>query len=191
MSNSIKNLPTTLEFQGIQISSPVEEGHLMIPVRTICKIIDVAFQKQDSWLKAHPFYCQLYTPRVTVGADNKARMMNCLSILDIDGWLNSIGNKGRKEGSIEKQYALLAWLREEKLKFYKSIDLFMEENQYELELISKKSRLVDELIDAKSVVSEINKEIKKIDRTIDDVREKRFTGQTALPFPDNKNQEEE
>lgn len=71
----------------------------MIPIRTVCQIIDVDFANQDGWLKKHPIYAQLYTPRTTVGADNKERPMNCLSFFDTFGWLNSITQKGRKPGT--------------------------------------------------------------------------------------------
>lgn len=176
--------PVDLDFQGYTITCPIEDGHRMIPVRTVCEIIDVNFQSQDSWLKQHDFFSQLYRPSTTVGSDNKQRKMNCLSIFDIDGWLHSIGEKNRKPGSVEKQYAFLAWLREQKLQLYKSIDLFMQENRYELDLIEEKVKALDELEDAQSQVKTIKDRIRKINSSIEEVRAKRFTGQTALPFPE-------
>lgn len=172
--------PIELEFNDFTLTCPIEEGHRMVPVRTVCEIIDVDFKRQDSWLKQHPFFTQLYNPRTTVAADNKQRIMNCLSIFDIDGWLHSIGSKNRKPDSIEKQYAFLAWLREKKMELYKSIDLFMEENKYELELIELKESALNELEEAQGEVKKIKDQLKKINKSIDDVREKRFTGQTAL-----------
>ena len=174
-----------LDFNGVILTCPIEEGHRMIPVRTICQIIDVDFKRQDNWLKEHPFFAQLYNLTPTTGADNKQYQMRCLSLFDVDGWLHSIGAKGRKPGSMEKQYAFLAWLREQKLKLYKSIDVFMQENRYELGLIEQKSDLVDQLHTAQDTVKTIKATIKKVDATIADVREKRYTGQTALPFPEN------
>ena len=168
------------------LSCPLEEGHRMMPVKTVCQIIDVDFSRQDSWLKSHQFYSQLYKLTYTVGADGKERKMNCLSIFDIDGWVNSIGPQNRSEESIQKQYLFLAWLRERKLELYKSIDLFMQENRYELELIEMKERTLDELEAARDNVKELQKKYKQISTTIEDVRAKRYTGQTALPFPDSE-----
>ena len=184
MENSPVNIqPVELTFEGITLSSPIEEGHRMIPVRTVCEIINVDFRSQDSWLKQHAFFAQLYRPSTTVGADNKQRSMNCLSIFDIDGWLHSIGNKNRKPGSVDRQYTFLAWLREKKMELYKSIDLFMQENRYELELIEQKETVLNQLEEAQGQVKSIKDNLKQINTSIEEVRAKRYTGQTALPFP--------
>jgi hypothetical protein len=176
--------PVELTFQDISFSCPIEEGHRMIPVKTVCQIIDVDFKSQDTWLKQHPFFSQLYRPSTTVGADNKTRTMNCLSIFDIDGWLHSIGLKNRKDGSVEKQYQFLAWLRAQKLSLYKSIDLFVKENEYELKLVQSKEDALMELENAQDNIKSIKKRINTINHSIEEVRSKRFTGQTALPFPE-------
>jgi len=181
--DSTKNLPVVLSFQDVEISCPIENGHRMIPIKTICSIIDVDFKSEDTWLKEHSFFSQLYRLSPTVGADGKQREMNCLSIFDVDGWLHSITLKGRKPGSVDKQYAFLTWLREKKLELYKSIELFIEENRYELELIEKKGRLVDALEECQDKTKELRNELKKVNGSIEDVRRLRYTGQTALPFP--------
>lgn len=183
MSTNHELQPVELEFQEFRLTCPLEEGHRMVPIKTICDIIDVDFKSQDSWLKSHPFFSQLYRPSTTVGADNKSRTMNCLSIFDVDGWLHSISAKGRRDGSIEKQYAFLAWLREKKMELYKSIDLFMQENRYELDLIEQKENTLNEMEMKQMELKEVKDRLKKINTAIEDVRSKRFTGQTALPFP--------
>lgn len=159
----------------------------MVPVKTVCQIIDVDFKSQDNWLKDHPFFGQLYRLSTTTGADGKQYSMRCLSIFDLDGWIHSIGMRGRKEGSAERQYAFLAWLRERKLDLYKSIELFAKENTYELELIKMKEKTLDELEAAQENVKELKKKYNQISDTIEDVRAKRYTGQTALPFPEDEN----
>src|SRR3990167_7697708 len=166
--------PIEIEFQGVKLSSPLENGHRMIPVRTVCEIIEVDFKTQDSWLKEHPFFAQLYRPSPTVGADNKDRTMNCLSIFDVDGWLHSIQAKGRKPGSVEKQYAFLAWLREQKLAMYKSIEEFINENKYELQLLDDKSKKLTEIETAQDTLREAKKELATINSTIEQVRSGRF-----------------
>ena len=174
----------SLEFQGTEISCPLENGHRMVPVKTICKIIDVDYPTQDSWLKSHQYYSQLYRLAYTVGGDSKQREMNCLPVFDILSWLSSISENNRKEGSAAKQYAFMAWLREEMLSMYKLIEVFQEENNYELSLINQKSALVEKQQEAARELSEIKKQLKQVDDSIEQVRALRYTGQTALPFPE-------
>jgi hypothetical protein len=178
--------PLELQFEDIKITCPLEEGHRMVPVKTVCQIIGVDYNRQDSWLKSHQFYAQLYKLTYTVGADGKRREMNCLSIFDIDGWISSIGSQNRSKGSIDKQYLFLAWLREQKLNMYKSIDLFMQENKYELELIEAKEDLLNKLEETNEALKSYKKGLKQINESIEEVRAKRFTGQTALPFPEDE-----
>lgn len=174
----------TLDYQGTEISCPIEDGHRMVPIKTVCEIIDVQFKSQDSWLKEHPFYSQLYRLSGVVAADFKVRDMNCLPVFDVLSWLASVQNKHRRQESVEKQYAFMAWLRSEMLSMYKLIEVFQSENEYELSLITRKSELIDQQSELSTQMSDIKKQMKKIDSTLQDVREKRFTGQTALPFPE-------
>lgn len=179
--------PITLTFQEVNLTCPLENGHRMMPVKTICQIIDVDFQTQDNWLKKHEFFGQLYRLAYTTGADGKQYEMRCLSIFDVGYWLGSISFSNRRPGSIEKQNAFLAWLREKTLQLYKSIEAFMQENARELELIQRKSDLIDELSELKNQEKKVKEEIKKVDHSIEDVREKRYIGQPPLPFPHNEN----
>jgi hypothetical protein len=180
----MKNLDLkTFEFAGVTIDCPVEDGHRMMPVKTICDIIDVQFKTQDSWLKGHNYFNQLYRLAGVVAADKKVREMNCLSVFDVLSWLSSITGNNRRPGSIEKQYAFMAWLREEMLAMYKLIEVFQVENEYELQLIQQKSDLLDQQSEMATQISQIKKQIKNIDNSLHEVREKRFTGQTAIPFP--------
>lgn len=172
-----------LNFNELIIPCPIEEGHRMIPVKTVCTVIDVNFKDQDSWLKKHPYYSQLYRLNGVVAADNKERPMNCLPIFDVLSWLSSISDNKRREGSLEKQYAFMTWLRAQMMEMYKLIEVFQEENKYELELITAKSDLLEQMEEATQNVNDIKKKIKQIDTSIEEVRAKRFTGQTALPFP--------
>jgi len=183
-SNPVEMVPVELEFDNIKLSCPIEAGHRMIPVRTICLIIDVDFARQDSWLKKHPIYGQLYKPMPTVAADNKERTMNCLSFFDAYGWLNSIGEKDRKPGSFEKQTLFLAWLRERIMEFYKAVDVWRQENRYELELVEQKEAVLNEIELASNNLKEAKKRLSTINSSIEEVRSKRFTGQTALAFPE-------
>jgi hypothetical protein len=185
------NLPAIpaleLSYGDITLTCPLENGHRMVPVRRVCEIIDVDFKSQDNWLKSHQIYSQLYRLIPTTGADKKTYEMSCLSFFDLFGWLNSIGEKNRKPDSSEKQLMFMAWLRERHMEVYKAIDVFMQENKYELELIEEKERMLNELEAANDTVKEVKKRLQSVNRTIDDIREKRFTGQTALPFPENNN----
>ncbi len=189
MENNSDSLPAIapleLAYGEITLTCPIENGHRMVPVRTVCQIIDVDFARQDSWLKSHPIYCQLYNPLPTVALDNKERTMNCLSFFDLFGWLNSIGNAtDRKPGSVEKQMTFMAWLRERHMEIYKAIDVWRQENKYELQLLEDKERALTELETANETVKEVKKRLALLNTTIEDIRAKRFTGQTALPFPE-------
>jgi len=175
--------PLEIEFQGVKLSCPLENGHRMIPVKTICNIIDVDYKSQDNWLKEHPFFAQLYRPSTTTGADGKQYSMSCLSVFDVDGWLHSLQMKGRKPGSVEKQYLFLAWLREQKLAMYKSIEEYISENAYELKLMEDKSKKLTEIETAQETLREAKKELATINTTIEEVRAGRFKGQYELAFP--------
>ncbi len=183
MTNIVNNNLIELDFEGINIACPLQEGHRMVPVKTVCQIIDVDFVKQNNWLKKHEYFAQLYNLGYTTGADGKQYEMRCLPMFDLLSWLSSITDNQRKEGSKEKQFAFMAWLRNEMLSMYKLIEVFQEENKYELDLIEEKYRLVDELDGFSKEVSRIKNHLKKIDSSLEEVRSKRFTGQTALPFP--------
>ena len=157
----------------------------MIPVKTICTIIDVQFKDQDGWLKNHPYYSQLYRMSGMVAADNKVRQMNCLPIFDVLSWLSSIAERNRSKESIEKQHAFMLWLRTQMLDMYKLVEIFREENKYELEAIAVKSKRVEDYHEHLRQASEAKKAIKRYDSILEDIRTKRFTGQTALPFPES------
>lgn len=176
--------PLELAYGEITLTCPIENGHRMVPVRRVCDIIDVDFKSQDSWLKKHPIYSQLYNPSTTVGADNKERTMNCLSFFDLFGWLNSIGEKDRKPGSFDKQMTFMAWLRERHMEIYKAVDVWQQENKYELQLLDEKARKLAEIESAQELLREAKKALATLNATIEEVRAKRFTGQTALPFPE-------
>jgi len=172
-----------LDYQGTEIPCPIEEGHRMVPVKTVCQIIDVDFQNQDNWLKKHKIFNQLYTLEYTTGADGKRYEMRCLPMFDLFAWLTSISENKRRAGSVDKQYAFMAWLRNEMLSMYKLIEVFHEENKFELELITKKADTVDLIASKNDELKELKSSLRKIDASLEEVREKRFTGQTALPFP--------
>lgn len=173
-----------LHYEKHTISCPLEDGVRMIPVKTICKIIDVQFKNQDSWLKKHPFFSQLYLLAGVVGADNKRRKMNCLPLLAVNTWVASISETHRKQESIDKQNALIAFLYHETNRLHKSIDVFMQENKYELELIELKESLNEQITEVKQTMKRLQEEEKKVNQTLKDIRVNRFTGQTALQFPE-------
>lgn len=95
-----------LNYEGLEIPCPIEQGHRMVPVRHVCDALQVVFHNQDSWLKEHPYFSQLYTITYTVDAQNKQRKMNCLPMIDLLAWVSSITIRNRSEESIARQYAL-------------------------------------------------------------------------------------
>ncbi len=172
--------PLELLFQDIQLTCPLANGHRMIPIRTVCQIIDVDFARQDSWLKSHPIYGQLYNPMPTVAGDKKERTMNCLSFFDTFGWLNSITQKGRKAGSFEKQQLFMVWLREQIMQLYKAIEQVQAENAYERELLAKKREKLEEFEQLQSDMKNLKKEIAQIDETLEQINVDKMTGQISM-----------
>lgn len=178
--------PTELTFEETKLTCPIEDGHRMVPVKTVCAILDVDYQTQDNWLKGHVLFSQLYRISYTTGADSKTYQMSCLSIFDLYAWVASISDRNRRPGSLERQYRFMAWLREKMLDTYKSIDVWIQENKYESQLLELKERTETQLFEAMQTVKELKGKVKEIDTTIEDIRLNRFTGQTALPFPEDK-----
>ena len=172
--------PVLLKFGGVEITCPLINGHRMVPIKAVCEAIGVSFSAQDNWLKKHQYFAQLYKITYTTGADGKTYQMRCLSIFDIDGWVHSIGIRNRNEDSIQRQYEFLAWLREQKLELYKSIDQIKQENYRELELEKEKNETLHELLEIKTREKSVKERIKRLDTAIDEIRKYRFTGQTAL-----------
>lgn len=178
--------PYEVSFQDFKLTCPIEEGHRLLPIKQVCEILDVDYQTQDSWIKQHSFFSQLYRLSYIVAADNKRREMNCMSFFDTYAWACSIDARNRREGSIEKQTMFLSWLREQMMSFYKSVDVFIQENKYEAQLEQMKDEVENQLIESQNQVRLLKHKLKEIDTTIDDIRHNRFTGQTALPFPESK-----
>lgn len=79
----------------------------------------------------------------------------------------------------------MTWLREKMMDFYKSVDVWIQENKYEQQLIELKEQTEEQLLMAKQTVKELSGKLKEIEVTIEDIRLHRFTGQTALPFPED------
>jgi hypothetical protein len=182
--NALTIAPAELTFEEVRISCPIENGHRMIPVKTICTILDVQFKNQDSWLKEHPVFSQLYLLEGVVAADNKVRSMNCLPIFDLYAWVASISLNKREPESVRRQHRFMAWLREKMIDTYKSIDVWIQENKYEQQLLELKDQTEEQLLNAKKVVKELKGRMDEIHNTIEDIRAKRFSGQTALQFPE-------
>lgn len=180
MSNNSKLPPVKLKFNNKIIECPINEGHPMFPVRTICKLIDVDFKRQDSWLKKHPFLSQLYNPTPTVGADNKVRTMNCLPFFGLISWLGAIGGRDRKQLSIDKQNFFLTWLYQQFSFLYKTKQEFEAENRYEIELMHKKEELLNKIESAQSEVGQLKKELRTVNGGIEEVRTNRWKGQLDL-----------
>lgn len=175
--------PVELTFNDTKLTCPIQDGHLMIPLKTVCEIIDVQFKVQDSWLKKHPFFSQLYRLDGTVGADKKQRKMNCLSIFDLYSWLSSISDNKRRKGSIDKQYAFMTFIREKMIEGYQSVQHVKKANEHELKLVSLKEQTEEELLKAKTVVKELQSKVKDIDKSIEEIRVNRITGQVSMNFP--------
>lgn len=180
--NNLPEIPETVElnFKGFPLTCPFKNGHRILPVKTVCQIIDVDYQKQDSWLKAHPIFGQLYTLEVYSSADSKQRKMNCLSFFDAFGWLNSLQKKNRKEGSYEKQLAFIAWIREQIMSIYKDVDHLKFENEREVSMREEKAKKEEELLEIKNKEKLLKQEIKDLADGIEQLIINKYNGQIEM-----------
>lgn len=172
-----------LDYQGNNLPVVTSEGHKMIPVRTVCEIIGVQYKVQDSWLKNHPFYAQLYRLDGVVAADGKVRQMNCLPIFDTLSWLSSITSNKRKEGSADVQYQFMTWLRGKMLEFYHSVDALMVAHREEVSLLKQLNEAQGKLLEYKDLVADQKKEVTKIQNSIAIIQDSKLKTQLRLDFP--------
>lgn len=184
MSNlaPVKLTELILDYQGISLPCPFREGHRMVPVKTVCQIIGIDFQTQDSWLKKHEIFAQLYSTSYTVGADNKRRAMNCLPMFDLYAWLSSVTDRNRDGESVKKQYTFMAWLRTQMVESYKSVEVSQEEHKYEHQLVNALADIEEQMLLNKEEGNQLKKKWQATKQSLEDVRINRLTGQTALPF---------
>lgn len=169
-----------LSYGNVTLSCPVENGHKMISIKRICELIDVKYENQDSWLKNHQYFAQLYLLEGVVAADGKQRKMNCMSIIDVMTWLAHIKDDKRKPGSLEKQWQLMAWLREQFIEGYKSVEKVAQERAYELEVLQKKEELEDRLLTIDREKKELKKELGEVNENLEKLRYDDVTGQLKL-----------
>lgn len=169
------NLPENFELKR-------EKNDYLVPVRTICELIDIDFQTQDNWLKKHKIYAQSYRLAYTTGADGKSYQMSCIGLFDAFSWLMGISNNNRKEGSFEKQMQLSSFLRNQFIRLYKSIELLQEENEREIQLRNKIEDTEELILKLSSELKEAKKERITYEKSLEDLRVNKYTGQTELSF---------
>lgn len=181
MSNELQLLE--FDYQGTKLSCPLQQGMRMIPVRPVCELIDINFQNQDKWLKSNPLFNMVYKKVNVKRSDNNNHPMNCLSILDMFGWLNHISNSNnRKEGSYEKQLQLLFWLRELHLGRYKELDVIKEDNEREILLEEKIEDIQIQRADLKRALKELDKEEKDAKQALEELRINKRSNQIEINF---------
>lgn len=175
-----------MTFENVAIPCPVQEGHKMIPVKIVCQILDVGPEKQDLFLKEHPFFSQLYKTAQAVASDGKQREMRCLSMFDLYAWVASISTHSRSEQSLKRQYHFLAWIREKMLTAYKSTEAYIQEADYERKLVELKDKTEEEIQEHLRIIADLKKKTKEIEKSIEEIRYNRMTGQISISFPEQK-----
>lgn len=183
--NEIANVQE-MTFENVAIPCPVQEGHKMIPVRAVCQILDVDPDNQDVILREHPFFSQLYKPAQALTSDGKQREMKCLSMFDLYAWVSSISIRNRSEQSMQRQYLFLAWIREKMLGAYKSTEAYIQEADYERKLVELKDKTEEEIQEHQRIIADLKKKTKEIEKSIEEIRYNRMTGQISMSFPEQK-----
>lgn len=170
----------TLDYEGTAIPCPIEHGHRMVPVKAVCEALQVQFKNQDSWLKEHPYYGQLYLLSGVVAADNKVRKMNCLPMIDLLGWVSSIATRNRSEESIARQYAFMAYFRQKLLQEYQQVTVLEQSLDQERELLNA-NKAEEEIIQGiEAELKARRKSIKEREKRIEQIRVNRVTGQIEM-----------
>lgn len=175
-------LPLVLDYEGTEISCPIGENTVMVPINTICKIIEVKFDRQHEWLKEHRNFSKLYRQFEVVTADGKKREAYCLSMLDALVWLSSINSKNRRVESIEKQDAFFWYFREQYLLNHKNLQGLKKEYERELQLIKQQEETETSILNLNNKLKEKKAELKQIVSSLEEVRINKFTGQISMPF---------
>lgn len=184
MSNELQIV--SLRYEDQKVDATYSQGHLMIPIKTVCELIDVNYKTQDSWLKKHKILSNYLGSAPLVASDNKPRDMNCLPLLQAGLWVAGISNKNRKEGSIEKQNEFVRWVIHQHDTLYKSIQKFIEDNKYEHAVIDEITSLVDAIQEDERELKSKKNRLKKARASLDEIRLNMYKGQQELPFDENK-----
>jgi hypothetical protein len=169
-----------IEFKGIQLPTPIIGGHRVVPIKTICELIDVNIKSQIDWIKTHPVFSKLGGLHPLTGADGKTYEMYSLPMIDAYSWLSSISLKNRKEGSEEKQYAFMAWFRDQMVQQYQVVELIEQSLESERELIRLNEQELLEIKDIESDLKRRKEVIKSRQKRVDAIRHNRVTGQIEM-----------
>lgn len=169
-----------IEFQGTKLPAPLIGGHRYVPIKTICEMIDVNVKDQSNWIKKHPVFGQLGGIYPLTGADGKTYKMYALPMLDAYSWLSSISPKQRREGSEEKQYAFMAWFREQMVQEYQVVELIEQSLDRERELLRINQQEMKEIKEIEADLKRRKDDIKLRDQRVAQIRHNRVTGQIEM-----------
>lgn len=124
----------------------VDNGHYAISVNEICKLIGIPFKKQDSLIKLHPMFSQVYHVIELPDVDGKVRKDNALPIIDAYAWIASINNIRNKTESMSKQLQLMAEIRNTLVTLmYDKLYPVHEPSEIELDLMKKRAIMASDL----------------------------------------------
>lgn len=152
----------------------VNNEEQLIPIKPICEALGVNYTTQIEKLKSHPIYSSTIPLRGIVAADGKERVMSCLPLRYLSGWIFSIHPDNVKEeireNLIQYQIKCNDILHDYFFGSYKKVN---EQNKIEI-------RLLEELTEYNQQREAANKRITEIKRKLEQLREERLKNEPAL-----------
>ena len=151
-----------------------EQGDVLIPIRSICDALGVAYQPQHRRLQEDEFLSSVVTLRVTTGADGKKYEMVCLPLQYVFGWLFTINpaNVSEEARPAVKRY---------RLECYDALyNHFARARQRQLDENREEIRLLDEISRAKDTLSESKASLRNLETKLAKLRAARLDEQPSL-----------
>lgn len=174
-----------IKYDGNDIATPLVGGHRVVPVKTICEIIDVDYSTQHRWLKKHEIFSQVLGLAPIPGADGKKYDMASLPMIAAFGWLVSISQNNRKDGSVEKQNQFIIW-------FLAKINGEISKGQADDPLVEAERELValnrqdqEEVKELEAALRKKKQTIKARVERIEQIQHDRRTGQIRMNLLDS------
>lgn len=148
----------------------------MIPVKPICEALGIAYQPQMQKLKEDEDLSSVVTLSMITGSDGKQYEMVCLPCEYIYGWLFTINPKNVKPEAKDS-------VRKYRMECYQALyKHFFERQKIRSEQDYMKKKLLEELNEVGSQISDLKHNYSSIKRKIERIREERLSNDPMLDF---------
>lgn len=110
--------------------------------------------------------------------------MYALPMLDAYSWLSSITPRQRRKGSVEKQYAFMAWFRDQMIQEYQVVRLIEKSLESERELLRSIEMDEEEIKAIEADLKQRKRAVKDKTERVAAIRHNRVTGQIEMDLLD-------